>query len=198
MCTAATYKTKDFYFGRTLDYEFSYGDEITITPRNYPFHFRHSDKAPDSHYAIIGMAHVAGDYPLYYDAINEKGLGMAGLNFVGNAVYAEPVSDKENVAQFEFIPWILSQCATLKEARQRLSTMNLTGCSRPAMIRNVVVLPHPEDPSKVINSPLLISRLILSRTASPSVKLFFISFSSSETSANYTQLLSCKKDTSLY
>ena len=74
MCTAATYKTKDFYFGRTLDYEFSYGDEITITPRNYPFHFRHSDKAPDSHYAIIGMAHVAGDYPLYYDAINEKGL----------------------------------------------------------------------------------------------------------------------------
>ena len=98
MCTAATYKTKDFYFGRTLDYEFSYGDVITITPRNYPFHFRHSDKAPDSQYAIIGMAHVAGDYPLYYDAINEKGLGMAGLNFVGNAVYAEPVSDKENVA----------------------------------------------------------------------------------------------------
>ena len=28
MCTAATYQTKDFYFGRTLDYEFSYGDEI--------------------------------------------------------------------------------------------------------------------------------------------------------------------------
>ena len=28
MCTATTYKTKDFYFGRTLDYEFSYGDEL--------------------------------------------------------------------------------------------------------------------------------------------------------------------------
>ena len=41
MCTAATYKTKDFYFGRTLDYEFSYGDEITVTPRNYPFEFRY-------------------------------------------------------------------------------------------------------------------------------------------------------------
>ena len=39
MCTAATYKTKDFYFGRTLDYEFSYGDEVVITPRNYPFSF---------------------------------------------------------------------------------------------------------------------------------------------------------------
>lgn len=25
-----------------------------------------------NHYAIIGMAHVAEDYPLYYDAMNEK------------------------------------------------------------------------------------------------------------------------------
>ena len=32
MCTAATYQTKNFYMGRTLDYEFSYGDEVTITP----------------------------------------------------------------------------------------------------------------------------------------------------------------------
>ena len=45
MCTAATYKTKDFYFGRTLDYEFSYGDDVTVTPRNYVFDFRHEGKA---------------------------------------------------------------------------------------------------------------------------------------------------------
>ena len=44
MCTAATYKTKDFYFGRTLDYEFSYGDEITITPRNYEFKFKETEQ----------------------------------------------------------------------------------------------------------------------------------------------------------
>ena len=41
MCTAATYQTKDFYFGRTLDYEFSCGNQIVITPRNYAFNFRH-------------------------------------------------------------------------------------------------------------------------------------------------------------
>ena len=86
MCTAATYKTKDFYFGRTLDYEFSYGDEVVITPRNYPFHFRHID-AIESHYAMIGMAHVVDNDPLYYDAFNECGLAMAGLNFIGNAAY---------------------------------------------------------------------------------------------------------------
>ena len=124
MCTAATYKTKDFYFGRTLDYEFSYGDEITITPRNYTFEFRHREKL-SSHYAIIGMAHVAGDYPLYYDAVNEKGLGMAGLNFVGNAVYNVVENGKENVAQFEFIPWILGKCATVQEAKDLLKKINL-------------------------------------------------------------------------
>ena len=107
MCTAATYQTECFYMGRTLDYEFSYGEEITITPREFPFEFRHGGTL-SNHYAIIGMAHAAGGYPLYYDAVNEKGLGMAGLNFVG-------------------IPWILSQCAELSQARELISGMNLTG-----------------------------------------------------------------------
>lgn len=130
MCTAATYQTKDFYMGRTLDYEFSYGEEVTITPRNYEFDFRYAGKAK-THYALIGMAFVAGDYPLYYDAANEKGLGMAGLNFVGNAAYADEATEADKdlvqVAQYEFIPWILTQCASVAEARRMLSNMELMG-----------------------------------------------------------------------
>ena len=125
MCTAATYKTNDFYFGRTLDYEFSYGDEITVTPRNYPFSFR-SGISSDKHYAMVGMAHVADNFPLYYDAVNEHGLCVAGLNFVGNAFYRGPLPDKQNVAQFELIPWLLSQCASVKEARGLLADINIT------------------------------------------------------------------------
>lgn len=125
MCTAATYKTKDFYFGRTLDYEFSYGDEITVTPRNFPYEFRYSGRM-DKHYAIIGMAHVEGDYPLYYDAVNEKGLCIAGLNFVGNAHYGKPEQGKENVAQFEFISWLLCSCASVKEASEKIASMVIT------------------------------------------------------------------------
>lgn len=124
MCTAVTYKTKDFYFGRTLDYEFSYKEEITITPRNYQFQFKEKGLI-SNHYAIIGMAYIAENYPLYYDAINEKGLGMAGLNFVGNAYYNDKKKDKENVTQYEFIPWILSQCATTKEAKELIKNINL-------------------------------------------------------------------------
>lgn len=124
MCTAATYKTKDFYFGRTLDYDFSYGEEITITPRNYVFSFKRMEKLKQ-HYAMIGMAHVEDNYPLYYEAVNEKGLGMAGLNFVGNVVYGKEIKGKENVATYELIPWILGKCATVREARVLLENINL-------------------------------------------------------------------------
>lgn len=124
MCTAATYKTKDLYFGRTFDYEFSYGEEAVITPRNYAFNFRKMGEMK-SHYAMIGTAFVAGDYPLYYEAVNEKGLGMAGLNFEGNADYKEEDSNKDNVAPFEFIPWILGQCESVAHARCLLDKINL-------------------------------------------------------------------------
>lgn len=124
MCTAATYKTKDFYFGRTLDYEFSYGDSIIIMPRNYPIEFRSMGRMA-SHYAIIGMAHAEGDYPLYYDAVNEKGLGMAGLNFVGNAFYRDKLQGKDNVSQFEFISWTLSQCDSVDHAKKLLERINI-------------------------------------------------------------------------
>ena len=125
MCTAVTYKSKDVYFGRTLDYEYSYKEEVTITPRNYPFYLKDQETL-NKHYAIIGMAYISENYPLYYDAINEKGLGMAGLNFVGNAYYNEPKKDKDNIAQFEFIPWILGKCKSVKEARKLIEKINIT------------------------------------------------------------------------
>ena len=125
MCTAVTYKSKDAYFGRTLDYEYSYKEEVTITPRNYPFYLKDQETL-NKHYAIIGMAYISENYPLYYDAINEKGLGMAGLNFVGNAYYNEPKKDKDNIAQFEFIPWILGKCKSVKEARKLIEKINIT------------------------------------------------------------------------
>ena len=128
MCTAATYKTRDFYFGRTLDYGFSYGDEVAVMPRNYEFHLRSGDVLRE-HYAIIGMAHVFEGYPLYYDAVNEKGLGIAGLNFVGNAKYGKVTDGMENIAQFEFIPMLLGKCATVKEARDFIARINLVDTS---------------------------------------------------------------------
>lgn len=128
MCTAITYKTKDFYFGRTLDYDFSYAEEVTITPRNFPLAFRNA-RTLKNHYAIIGTACINENYPLYYDAVNEKGLCMAGLNFVGYAHFNNPVNDKDNIAVFEFIPWILGQCDSVKEARRLIERINISNIS---------------------------------------------------------------------
>ncbi len=124
MCTAITYNTKDHYFGRNFDLEYSYKETVTITPRNYPFKFR-KQKEIKKHYAMIGMAYVENNYPLYYDAINEKGLGMAGLNFPGNADYKEEKENMDNIAPFEFIPWVLSQCSNIEEAKQLLEKINI-------------------------------------------------------------------------
>ena len=124
MCTAVTYNSGSHYFGRNLDLDYSYSESVAVTPRNYPFIFRKS--APlNKHYAMIGMAFVLDGYPLYYDATNEKGLSMAGLNFPGNADYKPEAEGCDNITPFEFIPWILGQCAGLAEARKLLSRINL-------------------------------------------------------------------------
>ena len=124
MCTAVSYCNGDHYFGRNLDLEYSYNETVTVTPRRYPFSFRKAGRM-EMHYAMIGMAYVADATPLYYEATNEKGLSMAGLNFPGNAEYKPEVEGKDNIAPFEFIPWILGQCASVAEAEELLDRINL-------------------------------------------------------------------------
>ncbi len=124
MCTALNLKTKNHYFGRTLDLDCSYGEEVCIVPRNLPLELRKKDTIYN-HYAIIGMATVVENTPLFYDATNEFGLAMAGLNFPGNAYYEEVKEEKDNICQFEFIPWILGKCKNIEEAKILLKNINI-------------------------------------------------------------------------
>ena len=124
MCTAIGFTNKDFYFGRTLDLSYSYKEEVVVMPRNFPMHFRHVPD-PAQHYAIIGVATVMGDTPLYYDAANEKGLCMAGLNFPGNACFHPEKPDVYNVASFEMVTWVLGQCETVAQARTLMEKTNI-------------------------------------------------------------------------
>ncbi len=124
MCTALSLTTKDHYFGRNLDLDCSYAEEVCVMPRRYPLDFRCLPPAKE-HYAMIGVATVVAGTPLFYDATNEHGLSMAGLNFPGNAWYPPMAPGKDNVAPFEFIPWILGQCKSVEEARKLLARINL-------------------------------------------------------------------------
>ncbi len=124
MCTAISYQGTRHFFGRNLDLNISYCEEVTVTPRQFPLTFRQLSALP-RHLAMVGMATVSDGYPLYYEATNEAGLSMAGLNFPGNAVYFPIAQGKDNVAPFELIPWILGQCKTVAEARGYLERLNI-------------------------------------------------------------------------
>lgn len=164
MCTGLAFNSNDFYFGRNLDYDFSYGESIVICPRNYNFKFRHLD-SNDNHYAIIGVAHVINDYPLFYDAMNEKGLCIAGLNFVGNTVYNNYIENKTNITSFEIIPYILINCQNIKEVKALFKKINVTreGFSenlKPSQLhylisdnRQSIVLEIRKDGIKIFDNP---------------------------------------------
>jgi len=119
MCTAISFRNGDHYFGRNLDLEYSYKETVTIAPRHFSFDFRNGIQK-ENHYALIGMAYVCQDYPLFYDASNEKGLSIAALNFPINAVYQNNIENKEYIAPFEFIPWLLCQCTSVYEVKEFL------------------------------------------------------------------------------
>ena len=124
MCTAMSFTAQAHFFGRTLDLDYHHEESVCIMPRRYPLVFRRSGIL-HRHFAMIGTAYVADGYPLYYDATNEHGLSMAGLRFAGCAHYPQECDGKDNIAPFELIPWVLSQCRAVPEARALLERTNL-------------------------------------------------------------------------
>ncbi len=135
MCTALHFTTDAHYFGRNLDLDRSYGEEVCVMPRRFPLQFRAMGDMP-LHHAMVGMATVVDGIPLFYEAANEHGLSMAGLNFPGNAFYALPAAGKDNIAPFELIPWLLGQCRTVAEAKPLLARLNLTDLPFSAQLPN--------------------------------------------------------------
>ena len=121
MCTAICFFE---YAGRNLDIEKGYGEAIIVTPRAYTLAFRKEYNIKE-HPAFIGIGTVSRGYPLYYDAVNEHGLYMAGLNYVGNAKYHVPRDGATNLAPYELIPYILANCKSVEDARRRLQRVNL-------------------------------------------------------------------------
>lgn len=124
MCTAITMFSEHFLFGRNLDWKDLCGGSVVICPRNFPFEFNNGKKL-QNHYAIIGVAAFQDGYPLYFDGTNEVGLSIAGLNFPNHAYYHPFKEGRNNLAPYELIPWLLSICRDLEEARCALGNINL-------------------------------------------------------------------------
>lgn len=135
MCTAISFNAKNHYFGRNLDLEMRYKESVTITPRNYIFRYK-SGEIDRRHFAMIGVAMVIDNYPLYYDATNEHGLSIAGLNFVGNAHFGDILSGKINLAPYELIPYLLGRFKSVDECEKIMKEINLVDISFDVNIKN--------------------------------------------------------------
>ena len=76
MCTGVRFSDDEgnTYFGRNLDWSFSYGETILVTPRGYHYDtvFGAGGKAKPN--AVIGVGVVMADRPMYFDCANEHGL----------------------------------------------------------------------------------------------------------------------------
>lgn len=161
MCTALY---NDHYFGRNLDLEKSFGEKVVITPRNYPFHFRNGEVL-NNHYAMIGMAIIIKDYPLYFDAANEYGLAIAGLNYP-EANYKPLNEDLKNIASFELIPYLLGNYKNIQEVKEALNKINISNLNFSedfkasplhwliADQKEAIVLESDQDGLKIYENPL--------------------------------------------
>ena len=165
MCTAISFKANNHYFGRNLDLYYNYREQITVTPRNFPIKFSMLGELKN-HYAIIGMATVEEVFPLYYDAMNEKGLAAAALNFPGNAHYFNPQKGRVNLAPFEVILWVLSNFSTVDEVENAAKNLNIVNIDFSPDLPNTplhwmisdknrsLVLEQVGDGLKIHNNPI--------------------------------------------
>lgn len=124
MCTALIFGDKNRYFGRTLDLEYRLDESIIITPRNYVFDMKFQGKI-GTKFGIIGTGIIEENFPLYYDASNEMGLSMAGLNFVNNAEFSTKSEGEINLAPHELIPYFLGNFSCVEECVEAIKKMNL-------------------------------------------------------------------------
>ena len=123
MCTGVRFSDDkgNMYFGRNLDWSVGYGQKVVVTPRGFLYDSAFLGQMSPKHGAIIGMAIVAENKPLYFDCANEAGLGIAGLNFPGYAAYEESAVDgKTNVAAYEFPLWVVMNFDTVDEVEKAL------------------------------------------------------------------------------
>lgn len=127
MCTCISRRIGDKnYFGRTMDIDRGFGQRVVLTPRNYSYKLKNG-KEIKNHYAILGMATVEAEYPLYADAMNEKGVSIAGLNFPISAVYQKNIGELQErcISPYELIPFLLGAVSDVPSAKKILSNIVL-------------------------------------------------------------------------
>lgn len=134
MCTGIRFTDDEgnMVFGRNLDWSFSYGETVLVTPRGFSGDYAYGDIDGERSRAVIGVGVEMGGMPMYFDCANESGLAIAGLNFPGYASFAsEPEDGRINILTGEFPLWVVRNFDTVDEAEKALANVTLVAPDDP-------------------------------------------------------------------
>jgi choloylglycine hydrolase len=139
-CTGIRLRGQDgtIVYGRTMEWgSFDLHSRVAIVPRGQQF----IGQTPDGKaglswkgkYGIVGIDAVKKD--VIVDGMNEKGLAAGLFYHPGFAKYADydPAKADVTMGPTDVAQYVLSQCATIDEARQALGKVRVVGVNEPAL-----------------------------------------------------------------
>lgn len=128
MCTALSIKSQEgkAFFGRNMDLAYNFNQSPILLPKNYQYEDRVTGETVTINRAILGMGTVIDEHPAMAEAMNEKGLACAGLNFARCAYFEKELKEgKKNIAPYDFLLWVLSNHDTVEEVEKEMESIEL-------------------------------------------------------------------------
>jgi len=139
-CTGIVLKAQDgaAVYGRTMEWgTFDLGSRVVMVPRGYSFVGQTPDRKPGMAWrAIYGVAGLdAMGRDIIVDGMNEKGLTVGFFYHPGFAEYPkyDPARAAETLSPLDVGLYLLSQCATVAEARAAMAKVRVVSVVEPAI-----------------------------------------------------------------
>ena len=139
-CTGITLKALDgsVVYGRTMEWgAFDLLSRVVIIPRGHSFTGQTPEQKPGKTwkgtYGLVGLDAVEKD--IIADGMNERGLTVGLFYHPGFAEYAayDPARALDSISPLDVGQFILSQCATVDEARNVMAKIRVVPVVEPAI-----------------------------------------------------------------
>lgn len=139
-CTGITLKATDgaVVYGRTMEWgSFDLNSQVVVIPRGYQFTAHTPDEQPGltwkGAHGFVGLDGLDAEATL--DGMNERGLAVGGFYHPGFAEYQEydPTKAGQSMGPSDVIAYLLSNCATVAEARAAIEKVYVTPVIAPVI-----------------------------------------------------------------
>ena len=135
MCTAITLQSGqgETFFGRNMDFSYDIDPHIYIVPSGYEWNNVLNMRKIRNRYRFIGIGQELEGLLGFFDGVNEMGFAAAALYFAGYARYntGPENGQEESIASFEFLHYLLGNCANTEELKRLLRQVKITGLEDP-------------------------------------------------------------------